>query len=88
MDFPEDLGKRIVAAARLAVLLHVQRDAIEQLIPGGTGFPIDGVELFGGAAMDGGAKTPSSAQYRAGAPGEGNAFSGAGGARDSEREAA
>lgn len=95
MDFPEDLGKRIVAAARLAVMLHVQREILEESTSGGTGNGIDGVETFGGAAMDGGVITPLSALQSAGAlmggkrlPAGGTAFGAAGGARAADREAA
>ena len=66
MEFPEDLGQRIVEATRLAVTLHVQKSL--EFIPGGTGRKIGGVGFFGGAATDGGDITPLSAQFsRAGA---------------------
>jgi hypothetical protein len=61
MDFPEDLGQRIVEATRLAVMLHIQNSLGLEFIPGGTGREIGGVGLFGGAATDGGDITPPSA---------------------------
>jgi hypothetical protein len=67
MDFPEDIGQRIVEATRLAVMLHIQHSLQMESFPGGTGrragdagLPIGGVDFFGGAAMDGGDITPRS----------------------------
>lgn len=68
MEFPEDLGQRIVEATRLAVMLHIERSLGLEFIPGGTGRQIDGVGVLGGAATDGGDITPLSAQlFSAGA---------------------
>lgn len=57
MDFPEDLGRRIVEATRLAVMLHLQHSLYLESLPvgirrriGGAGLPIDSVDLFGGAS--------------------------------------
>jgi hypothetical protein len=68
MEFPKDLGQRIVEATRLAVMLHMQHELRSQSIPGGTGrktgrafLPIDGVDLRGGAsASRGGASISES----------------------------
>ena len=46
MDFPEDLGQRIVEATRLAVMLHIQHSLHLESIPGGTG------RATGGAAIN------------------------------------
>ncbi len=46
MDFPEDIGQRIVEAARLAVTLHIQRSLLLESFPGGTG------RAIGGAVID------------------------------------
>ena len=46
MDFPEDLGQRIVEATRLAVMLHIQHSLQSETIPGGAG------RTTGGAAKD------------------------------------
>jgi hypothetical protein len=54
MEFPEDLGQRIVEAARLAAMLHVQQSVLNEFIPGGTG------KSRGGAV-------PSNARTRGGA---------------------
>ena len=61
MDIPEDLGQRIVEAARLAVALHLQQQFFDaNLIPGGTGvgdggaiIPIGRADLYGTNATDG-----------------------------------
>jgi hypothetical protein len=60
MEFPEDLGQRIVEAARLAVALHLQQSLIKELNPGGTGakfggaiIPIGRADLYGTNATDG-----------------------------------
>ena len=46
MDFPEDLGQRIVEATRLAVMLHIQHSLHLESFPGGTG------RANGGAMID------------------------------------
>ena len=59
MDVPEDLGQRIVEAARLAVALHLQQSFLSDLNPGGTGvhggaiIPIGRADLYGPNATDG-----------------------------------
>ena len=45
MDFPEDLGQRIVEATRLAVMLHIQHSLHLESIPGGTGRPTGGAAI-------------------------------------------
>ena len=69
MDIPNDLGRRIVEAARLAISLHLQHSLHSQSIPGGTGstigragLSIGGADFYGGAATDGGDFTPMSAR--------------------------
>jgi hypothetical protein len=66
---PEDLGRRIVDATRLAVAMHLQSSLLSaspcfDLYLGGAEFSLDGVEpaaggtgRYGGAAMDGGASS-------------------------------
>jgi len=96
MDFPEDIGQRIVEATRLAVMLHIQHSLQMESFPGGTGrragdagLPIGGVDFFGGAAMDGGDITPWPARKtRAGTLAAGRASAAAGGASAAESEAA
>jgi len=83
MDFPEDLGQRIVEATRLAVMLHIQHSLQMESFPGGTGRTTGRAGLpIGGAAMDGGDITPRPARSSRAGP------LAAGGASAAEREAA
>jgi hypothetical protein len=59
MDFPEDIGQRIVEATRLAVMLHIQHSLQSETIPGGTGRATGGavkdrVRAGGGASVSAG----------------------------------
>jgi hypothetical protein len=60
MELPEDLGRRIVEAASLAVTLHLQHSLVTELYPGGTGIrdggaivQIGSADLYGTNATDG-----------------------------------
>jgi len=95
MDIPKDLGQRIVEAARLAVMLHMQHE-LRTHTPGGTGretgrafLPIGGADDYGGAAMDGGDFTPLPAPFAgAGTLAVGSASAARGGASAAESEVA
>jgi hypothetical protein len=90
MDIPKDLGQRIVEAARLAVMLHMQHELRSQSIPGGTGRETGRAFLpIGGAAMDGGDFTPLPAPFTsAGTLAAGKASAARGGASAAECEVA
>jgi hypothetical protein len=57
MELPEDLGRRIVEAASLALTLHLQQSLIKELCskeihPGGTGAENGGASIqYGGAII-------------------------------------
>jgi hypothetical protein len=76
MDFPEDIGQRIVEATRLAVMLHVQHSLHLESIPGGTGRAIGGAVKDRARAGGGASAT------------RGGASVAAGGASAADREAA
>jgi hypothetical protein len=51
MELPEDLGRRIVEAASLAVTLHLQHSLLKELYPGETGVKDGGASIEDGGAI-------------------------------------